>query len=206
MKKFISIFLTVIFLSYLGVSAFAMENNFEKEEIVSRLEEKYGAKLMLNDSISLADLYDIEACLEESFRTSGQLPFGPGVTVIGIEEAINGTSNYHWTSELDTRIQIPGTTSAFNVRGTLHILATITKNTVNGLVYLSGSVTDCYIIGQYLGSMRFLYGDLGIQSNGTRFPSVRANATVLFEVPVGAGSQSFNYTFYSNTVEIFAPD
>lgn len=90
--------------------------------------------------------------------------------------------------------------------GELHILATITKNTVNGLVYLSGRVTNYYIIGQYLGSMRFLYGDLGIRSNGTRFPSVRANATVLFEVPVGAQTNSFDYTFYSNTVEIFAPD
>ncbi|MEE0681970.1 MAG: hypothetical protein U0M20_07120 [Christensenellales bacterium] len=30
--------------------------------------------------------------------------------------------------------------------GELHILATITKNTVNGLVYLSGSVDNCYIV------------------------------------------------------------
>ncbi len=148
----------------------------------------------------------MEAYLEESLRTSGQLPFGFGVTVMRIGEAADGTSDYHWISELDIQIQIPNEDLTFDVRGTLHILATITKNTVNGLVYLSGRVTNYYIIGQYLGSMRFLYGDLGIRSNGTRFPSVRANATVLFEVPVGAQTNSFDYTFYSNTVEIFAPD
>lgn len=37
MKKFISIFLAVIFLSSLGASAFAIESSFEKEEIIKRL-------------------------------------------------------------------------------------------------------------------------------------------------------------------------
>lgn len=148
----------------------------------------------------------MEAYLEESLRTSGQLPFGFGVTVMRIGEAADGTSDYHWINPIADQISVSGTDYSFDVSGELHILATITKNTVNGLVYLSGRVTNCYIIGQYLGSMRFLYGDLGIRSNGTRFPSVRANATVLFEVPVGAQTNSFDYTFYSNTVEIFAPD
>ncbi len=71
MKKFISIFLAAIFLSSLGASALAMESSFEKEEIIKRLKEKYGAELILDDSVSLADLYDVEAYLEESLRTSG---------------------------------------------------------------------------------------------------------------------------------------
>lgn len=183
-----------------------MESSFEKEEIIKRLKEKYGAELILDDSVSLADLYDVEAYLEESLRTSGQLPFGFRVTVMRIGEAADGTSNYHWINPIADRISVSGTDYSFDVSGELHILATITKNTVNGLVYLSGSVDNCYIVGEHGWPMRFLYGDLGIQSNGTRFPSVRANATVLFEVRVGTRTYTEDHTFYSNTVEIFAPD
>ena len=60
-----------------------MESSFEKEEIIKRLKEKYGAELALDDSV-----YDVEAYLEESLRTNGQLPFGFGVTVMSITEAI----------------------------------------------------------------------------------------------------------------------
>ncbi len=211
MKKCISIILVVLLLVSFSNPALAVSQaEAQKQEIsaiqgekVRSLEEKYNARITPNDGnynfIDPETLAKVEAFLIELNKTQ----LKPERKIVRKASGINGTSNWDWDEKVDQYIRIDSSTQ-FRVRGTLHILGSITEKRSDGKIYLSGKVTDCYIAnGSYVGSMEFKYGSLGIQGSGTTVASVSPQATVLFEIPIDHVTVSTEYTWYSSYWDFF---
>lgn len=208
-KRHIALALSFLLVfSYAGLGyAVANEEEYKAEfyaqrmEKVRELEETYDAEIRPDERYG--NLYlepgNLEK-IEEFLKVVSNKRFVAPTEIVRIDGYPDGTYSSSWTDDWD--FWASSGSVSWRMRGTSRIDGIYTVSHPNGMLHLTGSVTNADFVGESLGSPSFWSGTLNIgYSTGDpqgRFATMTPEATLKFTVPVGYGVTSYLQTFVSS--------